>query len=53
MQSTRFVKQAVLVVLVAVVAAWFGAQMATQQMQQVQGKPYVLLVDNGKPCPLC
>jgi hypothetical protein len=53
MQSTRFVKQAVLVVLVAVVTAWFGTQIAAQQMQQVQGKTNLLAADDGKPCPLC
>lgn len=52
--SAKAARQMAVVVLVAVVAAWVGAQWGVQNMNRLEAKPQITLVDdNNRPCPQC
>jgi hypothetical protein len=51
--SAKVVKQLVVVVLVAVLAAWMGARWGVQNMNRLEVKPQISLVDDWRPCPQC
>jgi hypothetical protein len=52
--TAKTAKQMAVVVLVAVLAAWVGAQWGVQHMNRLEAKPQITLVDDDwKPCPQC
>jgi hypothetical protein len=57
--NVKWARQGVMVALVAVAAAWMGAQVTVQQGRypQVAGNGlnggYLLVDDGMKPCPTC
>ena len=55
MNSTaKVARQMAVVVLVAVLAAWVGAQWGVQNFNRLEAKPQITLIeDDPKPCPTC
>ncbi len=57
--NVKWARQGVMVALVAVAAAWMGAQVTVQQGRYVQvadkglNGGYLLVDDNARPCPNC
>jgi hypothetical protein len=53
--NVKWARQGVMMALVAIAAAWMGAQVTVQHHQQFgqQNYQYTLAEDGPKPCPTC
>jgi hypothetical protein len=51
--TAKAAQQLAVVMLVAFVAAWFGAQVAVKNNYPLDVKPQFTLIDDVKPCPTC